>query len=69
MEDKTHENLEVNTQVHVPWSLNTKILKIGTPMLVPWRNIWKKFMVMLKYKGNFTQIFDLFLENKKLFMN
>ena len=26
-------------------------------------------MVRLKYKGYFTQIFDLFLENKKLFMN
>ena len=61
--------LKINTPMHVPWSLNTKILKIGTPVLVPWRNMWKKLMVRLKYKGYFTQIFDLFLENKKLFMN
>ena len=61
--------MKIDTPMHVPWSLDIKILKIDTPMHIPLRNMRKKLKVRLKYKGYFTQIFDLFLEYKKLFMN
>ena len=66
---KLYQNLEDKHPSACSLKFKYQNLKVRHPRAHSLKRYVKGINVRLKYKGYFTQIFDLFLENKKLFIN